>query len=124
MTYSRHGTFNQSPGGFDMLTGKLIAIAIVAITAIALQSGPAGAQSKTPKASKSMIEHGRYLVVLAGCNDCHSPKVMTPMGPMPDTTRLLSGHPATVKLPAYPDSILGMTRDKWLAVTSTDLTAW
>jgi mono/diheme cytochrome c family protein len=107
-----------------MHTWKLIAFATVAITAIALQPNQAGAQPKTPKASKSMIEHGRYLVVLAGCNDCHSPKVMTPMGPMPDTTRLLSGHPANEKLPPYPDSILGMTPDKWLTITSHSLTAW
>ena len=43
-----------------------------------------------------LIARGKYLVTFGGCNDCHSPKVMTPMGPMPDTTRLLSGHPAVL----------------------------
>jgi hypothetical protein len=40
------------------------------------------------------IAKGKYLVNLGGCNHCHSPKLMTEMGPIPDTTKLLSGHPA------------------------------
>lgn len=42
---------------------------------------------------KEMIERGQYLTTIGGCNDCHSPKIMTDIGPMPDTSRLLSGHP-------------------------------
>jgi hypothetical protein len=45
-----------------------------------------------------MISRGKYLVIGMGCNDCHSPKVMTAMGPVPDTTKLLSGHPASQPL--------------------------
>lgn len=61
--------------------------------------------SRTPKAKdksvslKTKIAHGKYLVTLGGCNDCHSPKVMTPRGPEPDSSRLLSGHPAKEKIP-------------------------
>ena len=40
------------------------------------------------------VQHGEYLVNIIGCNDCHTPKVMTPQGPIADPTRLLSGHPA------------------------------
>ena len=47
------------------------------------------------------VARGKYLVNVMGCNDCHSPKMMTPQGPAPDTARLLSGHPATEQLPAY-----------------------
>ncbi len=42
----------------------------------------------------SMIKRGAYLVNIAGCGDCHSPKVITAMGPVPDTTKLFSGHRA------------------------------
>lgn len=42
------------------------------------------------------VEHGAYLVQTMGCNDCHSPKIFGPMGPMPDTSRLLSGHPSDI----------------------------
>jgi hypothetical protein len=46
----------------------------------------------------SLISHGRYLVTVMGCNDCHSPKKMGPMGPEIDTAHLLSGHPAKMPL--------------------------
>ncbi|HEX4372358.1 MAG TPA: diheme cytochrome c-553 [Puia sp.] len=45
-----------------------------------------------------MISRGKYIVMGTGCNDCHSPKVMTAMGPVPDSTKLLSGHPASQPL--------------------------
>lgn len=45
------------------------------------------------------IARGAYLVLTGGCNDCHSPKMMTAQGPAPDTNRLLSGHQAGTKLP-------------------------
>jgi mono/diheme cytochrome c family protein len=65
---------------------------------------------------------GRYLVTLGGCNDCHSPKKMTPKGPAPDGALLLSGHPANEKLPEVPPNIIGP--DKWGALTNNNLTAW
>lgn len=48
----------------------------------------------------SLIKRGSYLVTIAGCGDCHSPKIMTAMGPVPDTTKLLSGHRAGAVLPS------------------------
>lgn len=54
----------------------------------------------------SKIERGNYLVTTLGCNDCHSPKVMTQFGPMPDSLRLLSGHPAEEILPSYNKDVL------------------
>jgi cytochrome c553 len=45
------------------------------------------------------VSRGQYLVTVAGCNDCHSPKIMTAMGPVFDSTKLLSGHPAGSPLP-------------------------
>ena len=47
---------------------------------------------------EALIKRGKYLTTVGGCNDCHSPKVMTAEGPMPDTTRLFSGHPSEEKL--------------------------
>ena len=86
----------------------------------------ASPQQKKPKLSVSVknthVEHGRYLVTIGGCNDCHSPKVFTPMGPVPDTTKLLSGSPANQKLPDSPKDVLG--QDKWGAVASNDMTVW
>jgi hypothetical protein len=46
----------------------------------------------------SLISRGQYLVTLMGCNDCHSPKKMGPMGPELDSAHLLSGHPSKMPL--------------------------
>ncbi len=72
--------------------------------------------------NKAVIERGRYIVLTTGCNDCHSPKIMTPMGPIPDTTRLLSGHPSGDPVPAIPDGVLGP--GKWAALTGPHFTMW
>ncbi len=77
--------------------------------------------SKTPPAM-SKVERGRYLVMVGGCADCHSPKVFTPAGPVPDTTRFLAGHPAGSPMPELPKNAVGPTA--WGALTTNDMTAW
>ncbi len=57
-------------------------------------------QPQTKEETRS-VQKGEYLVTVAGCNDCHSPKIMTEFGPAPDPNRLLSGHPADEKPAAY-----------------------
>ena len=37
--------------------------------------------------------HGKYLVTIMGCHDCHTPLKMGANGPEPDFDRALSGHP-------------------------------
>lgn len=49
----------------------------------------------------NLVERGEYLVDLGGCHHCHSPKIMTEQGPVPDPKRLLSGHPSDEILPPY-----------------------
>jgi len=61
-----------------------------------LFSGCAEKQS----AVKDPIERGKYLVTIAGCHDCHSPKLEGPM-PLPDMTRALSGHPEGAPYPTW-----------------------
>jgi len=79
-----------------------------------------GCTTKEP--ALSPVERGKYLVMAGGCNDCHSPKVFTAAGPVFDTTRLLSGHPAGTTLPEIPKGVIGPTQ--WGALTTNDLTAW
>ncbi|RYY63685.1 MAG: c-type cytochrome [Chitinophagaceae bacterium] len=69
---------------------------------------------------ESRVKWGEHLVTIAGCNDCHTPKKMTPMGPVDDSTLLLSGHPET--MPA-PDVDRKQMESKGLVVTAT-FTAW
>ncbi len=80
------------------------------------------AEQKDESDKKAMIERGHYLVTLGGCNDCHSPKKMTPYGPVPDEDRILSGQPANEKLPEVPPNLFGP--DKWGAITNNHLTGW
>lgn len=48
----------------------------------------------TENSPEDLANRGAYLVEIMGCNDCHTPKIMTSQGPAPDKSRLLSGHPA------------------------------
>ena len=48
------------------------------------------------------VDRGRYLVTVAGCNDCHTPFKMGPNGPEPDMTRMLAGHPQELQMPPAP----------------------
>ena len=75
---------------------KTIAI-VVAVMSGALMLSAAGGDSKgAPKKdapNPELVKRGGYLVMVGGCNDCHTPMKMTPNGPMPDMERMLSGHP-------------------------------
>jgi mono/diheme cytochrome c family protein len=100
-----------------MRIGKIMGS--VALAAVVAHAPTAPAASD---AGRAAIKRGEYLSILGGCNDCHSPKTMTPQGPQPDRARLLSGHPASVQLPPPAAGVL--TPDKWIAMTNADLTAW
>lgn len=68
----------------------------------------------------SQVEWGEHLVTIGACNDCHTPKKMTAMGPEPDISLLLSGHPANS--PRIEINRMEIEK-KGLAVTG-DLTEW
>lgn len=70
---------------------------------------------------QSQIERGRHLVAICVCDDCHSPKIMTQEGPVVDSTKRLSGHPADMKLPEIKQSEIAP--GKWV-LGEQDLTAW
>jgi len=67
-----------------------------------------------------VVARGEYLVTAAGCNDCHTPLKMTPEGPMPDMSRMLSGHPEGLKLPPPPKPADGY----WIITGGATMTAW
>jgi mono/diheme cytochrome c family protein len=71
---------------------------------------------------QSPAERGKYMVAVAGCNDCHTPKIMGPNGPEPDMSRELSGNPSTEKLAAVPEGLIAP--DKYLTVVNNHLGAW
>jgi mono/diheme cytochrome c family protein len=89
-----------------------------------LLAGTAAAQSKGlgGPAKAGDPKHGEYLVSFGGCNDCHTPKIMGPKGPVVNPAKLLSGQQADSKLPALPSGLFAP--GKWGGITNTDMTAW
>jgi hypothetical protein len=104
-----------------MQRGRVALGLVVSITWISA-AGFALAQSSG--ASNAQLKRGEYLVSYGGCHDCHSPKLMTPNGPAPDKTRLLSGYPADAQLPALPAGVVGPAPNQWAAITNSEFTAW
>ena len=104
---------------------KKIIYLVIAITAISLlaitQFSCNSEQEKKPMSQAELIALGKYIVFTGGCDDCHTPKIYTEMGPMPDTTRRLSGFPQGEILPAY-DMKYAMPGN-WVA-TEKNFGAW
>lgn len=73
------------------------------------------------KEKAELIARGKYLVTVSGCNDCHSPKIMTPMGPVPDSTRLMSGYPSEKGIPVLSEAL---AKDQSWVKMSHDATAF
>ena len=76
--------------------------AVTAIVVIACNGSSANTTKETDPAfayTSEQIAHGKYLITIMGCGDCHTPLKMGLHGPEPDTSRLLSGHPAEMPLP-------------------------
>jgi mono/diheme cytochrome c family protein len=70
-------------------------------------------------AVETPVTRGAYLVKLGGCTDCHTPKIMTPNGPVDDPDKLFAGHPAGLVLP--PPNL--DPNNPWGAATA-GMTAW
>jgi hypothetical protein len=77
------------------------------------------AAEKVPSEGE-LLERGKYLVTIGGCNHCHTPKKMGPRGPVLDSSKLLSGHPAGSPLPPLAKN--AMQPGNWISF-APDLTA-
>ena len=66
-------------------TLTLLSLAVLALNAGAAQ--PEAGQSKTAKAKldPKLVDRGRYLVKIAGCNDCHTAGYMASAGKVPES---------------------------------------
>lgn len=79
-------------------------------------------QSSVAHGPEARVQRGAYLVSILACDDCHSPKVFTDQGPVPDPALRLSGHHGGVEVALVPGGTLGP--DRWGALTSNDMTVW
>lgn len=78
--------------------------------------------SEENQGNSAAIDRGKFIVERFGCHTCHSPKIETEQGFIPDPDRLLSGHPAQEKMPDIPANLIGP--GKWAGIYSMSLTAW
>lgn len=85
-----------------------------AMTAVGVLD-PAPAQADADK-----VARGQYLVSTSACNDCHTPWKNGPAGPEPDMSRMLSGHPEQLVMPAAPR----LPEGPWLVTAGATMTAW
>ncbi len=92
------------------------------LTGLVLSTGCVREQEPEPavQTQEQIVERGRYLVTMAGCSDCHTPKVFTDKGMELDQAKLLSGHPADAELPEIDPALV--EPGKWVLMTQ-DLTA-
>ena len=91
-------------------------LALAGLALIALAPAPSSAGDE----GDLQIERGRYLTVVSGCHDCHTPLRMSEKGPERDPTRLLAGHPAELAMPAPP----ALPEGPWSWVGSATATAF
>ena len=96
-----------------------LAFAAIAL-AYADASQPVLSANSEVTATPDRIARGKYLVTIAGCNDCHTPLKMGENGPEPDYSRMLSGHPESVVV----KSAARVPDEPWLVTTTATTTAW
>jgi mono/diheme cytochrome c family protein len=106
-------------------------IATVVLLAASLDRASAAERTtKTPtakaaSAKAAAIEQGRYLILMGGCNDCHTPGFNEAGGKLP-TQEWLVGSPVGFKGPwgtSYPinlrNFINGLTEEEWIKNAQT-----
>ena len=97
-----------------------LATAPLAVPTVLAQDAPVASAATAPQATAAeRLARGRYLVTVAGCNDCHTPWHQGPNGPEPDMSRMLSGHPEDADLPPPPEPV-----GPWTGAASVTNTAW
>lgn len=99
--------------------GLLLFCGIAIWRADGLSSAHASASDDAARTRVARIERGAYLVATVGCNDCHTPMKLGDKGPEPDMTRMLSGHPETMKPPPAPAA-----KGPWNIMATGTMTAW
>jgi len=106
---------------------RTLDIVVVLALPVLLLLGIHSARATEPRAPEATaapdaqkLARGKYLVTVAGCNDCHTPWNMGPKGPEPDMSRMLSGHPQSAQLPPAPQ----LPEGPWVVTVAHTNTAW
>jgi mono/diheme cytochrome c family protein len=95
--------------------------AAVSITFYACNTKAGNTEEKKAGLTKAeLVERGGYLVMVAGCDDCHTPKKMGPNGPELDMERRLSGYRQEMPFPKVDTNLI---KQGW-ALVNPELTGW
>jgi hypothetical protein len=103
----------------SFIVSGLLGAVVFASAGLAFAKG--GKEGKAKEAKEDPVARGGYIVSFAGCNDCHTPWVFNKdLGmPVPDMTRMLSGHPAN-----GPETAAKIDPKTDLAFISADFTSF
>ncbi len=104
----------------------LMALAFASLSMLAQSAEkPAPSKAPSPKRQASLRERGRYLVILGGCNDCHTPGFAQSGGTTPDS-EWLAGDSVGWRGPwgtTYPPNLRlfmqTMSEDAWVQFAHT-----
>ncbi|MBO9702180.1 MAG: c-type cytochrome [Sporocytophaga sp.] len=77
---------------------KVIKVFIISIFLYSCSQTQKETENKENISNDSMLKRGEYLVTIMACADCHSPKMKTDQGFVPDPDLTLSGHPSHKQL--------------------------
>lgn len=101
-----------------ILIGGAALVAGVVLAAAVIEPGVGGT-------AQSDIEHGRYLVTIGGCNDCHTPGYLAKGGNVPEDRWLVGDRigfsgPWGTTYPSNLRSLLAnMSEDEWVQYAQT-----
>jgi hypothetical protein len=91
----------------------LVVLALCAALLFNCQTGPA------EMTDQEKVELGERLVASHDCILCHTPKMMTDQGPVPNPDLLLSGHPGDQTLSDFPMSLESVMTGQWILATGS-----
>lgn len=105
-------------GSHRLISGLALTLAVVGLAVACARP----AQRPAETASRATIERGRYVVAIAGCNDCHTTGYIESNGAVP-VQEWLKGSALGWRGPwgtTYASNLRlylnGMTEDQWVAV--------
>lgn len=89
----------------------------------AVTTDSSGIQATAPSYGgfESQVAWGKHIVIISGCNDCHTPKKMGPHGPENNMDMELAGHPSQLPPPEINRKEI---ESKGLAVISSTFTSF
>ncbi|WP_028980363.1 c-type cytochrome [Sporocytophaga myxococcoides] len=80
------------------MNSKVVTVCLISIFLYNCNQIQKEAKDKVNISNDSLLKRGEYLVTIMACADCHSPKMKTDQGFVPDPDLTLSGHPSHKQL--------------------------